>query len=310
MKQNEKRRFWLGTGGAVPDAAPKITILFNDTVTPIVDAATMTQGDDNTQYYYDFTSPPGATPGEYQVIYEAIIGGVTERTHDDDFRIDIASLDDIKGDTVNILANIGASTGDNAIYFNVKDQGATNLQDVKIGVYNSDNQDASLKGTLKTDSDGNTGVINLDDADYSVRLSKAGAIISEVKLITVDASETKDLTVTSITITAPSSPELTTCFLSLYKLDGTLLTTGDATIVISKFSDLTRDDNGVYSSNDGITMTYDVGSETWQAEIWQDTHVNIISTKVFGVDDNGVQFNRNFTTGTGSTFDLGTAIMS
>ena len=289
----------------VPDGLPgtKPQVSIEKQGVSVLAAQDMVQGANSKEWYYNYTTAADATIGAYQIKYTAVVDAITF-TDFDSYDVQIYSNDDI-------FAATGVSTGANAVVFNVKDTEASPspIIGVQVSVHNSNNDDSPNFGIPLTDALGNTATVNLPDGTYKVRLTKPGHIVSEVKTVAVAASGTEDLTVDLLSISAPSNPEASTCYIAVYDLAGNLVTTG-VTLSITKHADISKDDNGNFATNTPIVMTFDAGSGTWQAAVRKDAHVNITSTKVLGVDDNGALINRTFTVGTGSTTNLGAIYLS
>lgn len=249
LKRNQTVRIPL-TLEVAPTGTPQIAIYKN--ATEILAATNMTQGASTLDWYYDYAVANNATTGAYQVKFSAVIGGVTHYDYDV-YDVKVYDSDDIKIDTETIIANLGVSSGARAIVFNVTD-GVDPIIDVKLSVHNSNNDDSPQFGILTTDALGDTGTINLDDGTYKVRVSKAGAIVSEVKTATVTQSETIDFEVTAITITPPVDPDLCRLYIYPITLDNQDVT--DITIKISSKDALTKI-NGEFIKNTSAEFTYD-----------------------------------------------------
>ncbi len=195
----------------------------------------------------------------------------------------------------------GIGDGANDATINVKDQSAIDVADALVTIHNSSNDDAPVLASGRTDANGNV-TLNLAGLLY-VRVLKTGFVFTSTQ-IDVGASATYNVTGTTISITGPAGPDLSTCFISVHNLDGSVVTS-DIELTITKHDDISKDSSGNFATSTGIIMTYDPGSETWQADIKQGAHVNITSVKVFGIDDNGTLIDRDFNVSADDTTDLG-----
>jgi len=236
-----------------PTGTPQVAVEKNGT--SILAATNMTQGASTLEWYYDYTTGAAATIGAYQIKYSAVVDGVTRYAYDQ-YDISVNSVDDVHSNTQTIITNLNVSSGARAVVFNVKDGGANPVEGVKLSVHNALNDDSPIYGQLVTDGLGDTATINLDDATYKVRVSKAAAIISSVETAVVAASGTKNLTVTPTTINNPADPDLCRLYLFPITLGNADITDLATSLTISGRDALTKV-NGEFVKNAEMTFTYD-----------------------------------------------------
>jgi hypothetical protein len=278
LKRSEAIRLFL-TLDAAATGFPTVTI--EKQGVEILAAANMTAGLSSFEWYYDYTTGAAATVGAYQIRYTAVIDTIT-RYDFDYYDQTINEIDDVKTDTETIIATIGASAGASSIVINIKDGDTNNVEGVSVSIHNSANDDPAIQ-TRVTDVDGNTTTINLDDATYKVRLSKAGAIVSEVETIVVNGSATHNLTVVNQTVSNPSDPDV--CRLRVFPLTlGNADVTGE-TITISTAGKLTKVD-GQFISNTSGTFTEDATTDpdSYYFDAVRGSVVHITNT-ILGLDD-------------------------
>lgn len=75
--------------------------------------------------------------------------------------------------------------------------------------------------TVTTDASGN-GTFNLDDATYTVAIYKSGYTYAGTTLV-VTADATPTYSMSALNISAPANPAMTTAYLNVYDIDGSLL---------------------------------------------------------------------------------------
>lgn len=315
--RSEAMRFRL-TFATAPTGTPTITITRGQGTaldTPI-STVNMTQGADTLEWYYDYTTEAAAQVGAYTAAYIATVSGVT-RYDFDTFDVTIADADSIKAETVLILADTGTTlpaaidavptageidtelssshgagswlsstvgSGAKAITFNIKDGSANNLEGVNVCVHNAANDESPEYACGQTDTDGNAPEFNLDAATYSVRLTKAGAIVSETETVVITADATVNLTVVAQTVSNPTDPDV--CRLRIYPI-----TLGNADItdiatsikISSKEALMIVEDQVI--SNTSSTFTYDSSTtpDSYYFDAVRTATVNI-TCDVLGID--------------------------
>jgi hypothetical protein len=200
--------------------------------------------------------------------------------------------------------NGGLGTGIYNATINVK-AGGVDVENAKVTVHNASDDDSPFYGPVTTDVNGNA-VFTVQGNLY-VRISKAGYTFTS-QAINVTATGTYNVTGTATVISPPANPETSTVYLKALDANGAVITS-DLTLSCSTYSKLTKDANDNFVSNDAVSMTYDAGSETWQAELVRNTRYNLASTKLFGTDSNTAIIDYSFTVADAATTNLGPIIL-
>jgi hypothetical protein len=240
LKIGTLKRFHLDLSNlGSPTGTPQITIEQQGSIITSATNMVVRTGTNNEIWYYDYTVPNIAA-GQYEAVISYTVGGDTGRSISE-FDIVENDIDDIKDtlDSVSaiIIDALGATPGARKIIINIKDTVNNNLEGVSVDIHNSLDDPIAIQ-TRSTDTDGNTTNINLDDGTYKVRLSKASAIVSETKTITVSADATINLTVTALTITPPASPGV--CKIIIYPSKLGFNDVTDANIYVKTLNSLSK----------------------------------------------------------------------
>jgi hypothetical protein len=253
LKIGTTTRFHLDLGNlGAPTGTPQISIEKQGVVVLVATNMTVRAGTDNEIWYYDYTIPDIAV-GQYESVFSYTVDG-DAGVSISEFDITTYNIDDVKTDTETIIVTIGATSGDNSVTLNIKDNDSNNLEGVNFTIKNSNNDPGTTYGAGQTDSDGNTGLINIADGTYTVRLSKPGTLIGENKTIVVTTDATFNLTVTVNTITPPTSPGVCKVIVYPSKLGFTNVT--DAKIYVTTLTNLSPV-GGVFLDKRAVLMTYD-----------------------------------------------------
>jgi hypothetical protein len=295
-KQGEAFRVGIelpDTPDGLPGTKPQIKIDAQDV--EVLASADMTQviGDD-TRWYYDLTVANDAAEEAHQIEYSATVGG-DDVTGFQDYDVSSTSLEEL-------AENLNVTRGLFSITINVKDDVSGDpIENVKVNIRNSANDDDPRYGTLITDSLGNTVIANLDGepTTYTVRLAKPGGIVSKNEEIIVSASGTKNLTVTAFSITEPTDAEL--CRIYLYPITLDNLNITDLKITISTKEALTKV-NGEYIKNSKADFNYDAGTDphSYYFDAVQGSTIDLFS--------NEIGLNHTITVPAESTYDLSNLI--
>jgi hypothetical protein len=149
----------------------------------------------------------------------------------------------------------GAGTGARTVTITVND-GATALQNAVVRMTEGSNTFTSITGP--------DGVINppfnLDDATYTVSISKAGYSYGGTTLV-VDGTETATYSMTQITIT-PSSGDFTTCYQTVYDKRGNILANQPVKLQIVRAG--SSDTGRGYGGEERTELTNNVGVVQFQ----------------------------------------------
>lgn len=270
-QQSETIRFHL-TLESLPTGTP--TVAVEKQGASILAATNMTQGATTLEWYYDYTTGAAATIGAYQVKYSAVIDSVTRYAYDQ-YDISVYDVDDVKADTETIISNLNISAGARAIVFNIKDGSSNPVEGVNVSVHNSNNDDTPIFGQLVTDNLGDTNTINLDDATYKVRLTKAAAIISEVETAVVTQSETKNLTVVATSITPPASADMCKLVIFATNIENEDLSTLDITVTTKENRTITANDVFVTVTESSFTLDTVTSPDNFFVEVIRGIEVTV-----------------------------------
>lgn len=176
-----------------------------------------------------------------------------------------------------------SGTGARTVTVTVND-GSTALQNAIVRMTEGVNS-----YTASTNASG-VATFNLDDATYTVAISKAGYSYAGTTLV-VDGTETVTYSMTAVSVTPPSDPALTAAYLTTYNGQGTV----EGGVVVS------------FKLEEGAgTSGYSYNSKTFTATSNSSTGlltVNLVkSTQYSARRGNGEWV--DFTTGSGSTYAL------
>jgi hypothetical protein len=158
------------------------------------------------------------------------------------------------------IAAISGGAGSASVIVSIKDGAAADVEGVKVSVHNAANSETIVAGPFTTDSSGDTATFNVNDATYTTRLYKSGAV-SENQSIVVSGSATHELVVTVTSPSNPSDPGV--CRLRAYvtDLDNTD-TTGTVTIKLSGSGSLPLQKvDGRFLRNSSGTFTLDTTTD-------------------------------------------------
>jgi len=277
-KRNETIRIPLGGMDKAPDSTPQIRIEQNGTL--VLDYTNMTSIVGTFNYYYDHTIASNATVGSYQVYIKVIVDSLT-KIFIDTFDVSVYDTDDIKSDTEIIIANLNISNGLYSIIVNVKDTLSNPIEGAKISIHNSNNDDSPLFATVTTDNLGNCPIVNLNQATYTLRITKPNHIVSSTTTIDVTQSETFNKTVSLITVTPPTDPDL--CRLVIFTKTLSITNDESLKIIISSYDKLTKI-SGQFIMNTSMRFNYDKTSDFYYFDAVQGAYVKIYSEEL-GMSD-------------------------